>query len=1318
MEDLDWFRIIACNVRGTNTKPHKLQQLYSIMNANDILVLTETNLTQETLTASQEHNPPECCNIFTTRHNTKRVGSGITIVTGPAISKASLSHDTLVQGFLTVTRIRRKSQDIIILGVYNAPDNRSITEEIISEISDIINTHADSHVIITGDLNAGLRTTDRTTEAPPTEQEQSWRKVVQDFELQDVVALKNPHDKSLYTYTHPATGSRSRIDHILTTETLSEKCVQSSIEGGIWKPADHYAVMATFNLRKRNLQVDGPTVQRTPTTDLYDTDLTKQIHELFESLELTEPSQNLDAQKAQLALKAQVSRIVTAYTVGKTAKEHAQLQTHKNKLKRAKEQIARSPREARDFLQKENRLNKALRLHTENKILRRSIILNKQAGIPLSIPSYTAHRLAAPHVKGTLRNAEALRDPKTGLLRTDTQGMAEALVNFYQTLFTSEQTPRVPTDSRFLLSQPIPKLTPEQKADLLREATLDEVETLFSRLKPGKAPGPDGIGNDVYRAFKDKWAPHFLRVIREFQSTQTLLPDFLSAVIAPFYKEKGEREDLANWRPVTLLNTDYKLLALFIVNRLTPLMEKLIGPGQTSSVPGRTTFDNIHAVRLLQFVSTLDEHIDTALIFLDSEKAFDRVEWEYMWTTLTQMEFPPTYINMIKCLYAGATAMVRINGLRTRAFPLTRGVRQGCPLSPLLYVLSLEPIRNYIHTWLTRNRGKPTWLSHDVPPSYAHADDLTIFVEASQAIQLVRNLQTFIGPDFLASGMKIHAGKSIILYMKKHGTLQCKNTSSFTHLSPHEFQVFHIDDENLDLKHLGLPFGGKDPEGRIREAVVKRIEAIIAQIAPTHIPFLEKVQLLTAKISGVLQFYAQTLHFEAHILDKLAKQIRDAFYAAHKQHKYMIRDDRLFVPRAFGGAGLLHPRYWCEAFKRNQLSRLHRGFSRPTDHKLLKHTDPSLVSLFKLAVLLTSHIHLNKNFDPSTFFWLDPTHRAEIARHMPSYWKGIITHHDNFLNTTLYNNKGAKQGFLKAYEDRFPLDAVLNAPIITTQTLPEVKDCDWLIETDKRDHEGKPLFLAPLYMCFDTEFSHQFADPNASIEHCDAQLQWRLKTATQYDLDIALDLVLHPAYMMPFVALNTPPASVTKHHYLQVWKRTLDSFPENFSPSAEWVRVAPALENPKRPLQLRDEVFELMEKGWKGKNLVPLVKSHQWTLWQRRLTACFVSCPWCGKEKNAEVLGEEKFMHEAWVCPSFRTHWNNLRPTARVPHVSSIAEIALGVDPQRPNKAIKKEHRLRALMLHAALWHHKPRKDTPNRTVDYKSTLTTYFYFWKRANPK
>ena len=95
----------------------------------------------------------------------------------------------------------------------------------------------------------------------------------------------------------------------------------------------------------------------------------------------------------------------------------------------------------------------------------------------------------------------------------------------------------------------------------------------------------------------------------------------------------------------------------------------------------------------------------------------------------------------------------------------------GGPLSPLLYVLTLEPIRAFIHETLTSQGAQPRWLPKEIPLSYGNADDLTLFLLAKYAESFIRKLQLYAGEHFLASGMQIHEGKSVIVYMQKDSIL-------------------------------------------------------------------------------------------------------------------------------------------------------------------------------------------------------------------------------------------------------------------------------------------------------------------------------------------------------------------------------------------------------------------------------------------------------------------------------------------------------------------------------------------------------------------
>ena len=156
-----------------------------------------------------------------------------------------------------------------------------------------------------------------------------------------------------------------------------------------------------------------------------------------------------------------------------------------------------------------------------------------------------------------------------------------------------------------------------------------------------------------------------------------------------------ERDDnpgrvyLSFWRPISLLNVDYKIVAKSMANRLKKVMPSIVHVNQTCSVPGRSITDHCHLIRNVVDY-TESRNFPCVLLSLDQKKAFDRVSHDFLFSTLVALGFGPSFIRWIKFLYADIGSQVLVNGFLTPFFPVTRGVRQGCPLSPLLYVLCIE----------------------------------------------------------------------------------------------------------------------------------------------------------------------------------------------------------------------------------------------------------------------------------------------------------------------------------------------------------------------------------------------------------------------------------------------------------------------------------------------------------------------------------------------------------------------------------------------------------------------------------------------------
>ena len=164
------------------------------------------------------------------------------------------------------------------------------------------------------------------------------------------------------------------------------------------------------------------------------------------------------------------------------------------------------------------------------------------------------------------------------------------------------------------------------------------------------------------------------------------LPDSQNYGLLTLLFKKGKRALLSNWRPISLLNTGYKRLDKALSTRLGKVLAHIVADDQTC---GRAILNNVFILRDLVVICK-QKSIHAAIISIDQLKAFDRVNWAFMYKTLQAFGFQETFVKCIKLLYSGAKSIGKVNGFLSDPFQTQRGVRQGNPLSPLLYILIAE----------------------------------------------------------------------------------------------------------------------------------------------------------------------------------------------------------------------------------------------------------------------------------------------------------------------------------------------------------------------------------------------------------------------------------------------------------------------------------------------------------------------------------------------------------------------------------------------------------------------------------------------------
>ncbi|KAK3545148.1 hypothetical protein QTP70_001570 [Hemibagrus guttatus] len=335
--------------------------------------------------------------------------------------------------------------------------------------------------------------------------------------------------------------------------------------------------------------------------------------------------------------------------------------------------------------------------------------------------------------------------------------MLEVARYFYNDLFGVRQTE---DDCAAVFLDAVAGRVPEESVpDLEREISLEEVERAMLSLKTGVAPGGDGLLAEWYCTFWPVVGPDLLAVYREAVRFGALPPSALVGYVTLLYK-KGDRTELANWRPITLLTVDYKILAKLMVLRLREVMARVVHSDQTCGVPGRMCGMNLALVR--DALAWADQRrVPLALLSLDQEKAFDRVSHAFLFALLRRMGFGPGFVTMVRLLYAGAVSHVIVNGHCSGLIEQRGGVRQGCPLSPLLYVLYLEPLAEQL-------RRKPAFQGLHIPGAggtrakvSVYADDATLFLGRDEDFRAVSGILEAFSD---ATGARINRSKSAVLY--------------------------------------------------------------------------------------------------------------------------------------------------------------------------------------------------------------------------------------------------------------------------------------------------------------------------------------------------------------------------------------------------------------------------------------------------------------------------------------------------------------------------------------------------------------------------
>ncbi|XP_019172068.1 PREDICTED: uncharacterized protein LOC109167502 [Ipomoea nil] len=462
----------------------------------------------------------------------------------------------------------------------------------------------------------------------------------------------------------------------------------------------------------------------------------------------------------------------------------------------------------------------------------------------------------------------------------------------------------------------VPLINASHNASLSRTVTFQEVKDALFDMKPDKSPGPDGLNPGFFQHFWDIIGSELHHFCSDFFRTGKL-PVSLNSTYIVLIPKKTKPDSMGDLRPIALCNTLYKLLSKVLANRIKPLLANIISESQSAFVPGRLISDNIMLAFELNHYLKRKSQGNTGYVGvkLDMSKAFDRVNWYFLLKVMEKMGFSSHFVNLIREMISTVRYTILLEGRAIGTVIPNRGLRQGDPMSPYLFILILESLHLLIQKSQTSGLLHGISIARRAPTitNLFFADDCYIFCKAtpSEAAALKNILETFTS----ASGQSVNYTKSTLSFSRN----TCTNSKTAF------CNIMGIREGNLNGSYLGLPsiIGRNKREilGFIKDKVVGRIKSW------TH-KFLSRAgkEILLKNVIQAIPTFAMSVFLLPIEMGKDIERTMNSFWwGCTGDRNKGIRWkswERLSIPKKWGGMGFKRIREFNIAMLGKQAWRL------------------------------------------------------------------------------------------------------------------------------------------------------------------------------------------------------------------------------------------------------------------------------------------------------------------------------------------------------------------------------------------------------------
>jgi hypothetical protein len=336
------------------------------------------------------------------------------------------------------------------------------------------------------------------------------------------------------------------------------------------------------------------------------------------------------------------------------------------------------------------------------------------------------------------------------------------VVGNFKHLFTEEAT-ACPVDLENLIQ---PCISKSENAQLCLIPSPSEIKEVVFNMQSLKSPGPDGLPPLFYKKYWHIVGNTMIKAVQNFFTSGKQLKEMNFSFIVLIPKIQNPSA-INHYRPISLCNTTYKIISKRLVDRLRSVLPDLISPAQFAFISGRWIAETQLIVQeILHSFKIRKVKGGFVAMKLDLQKAYDRVNWGFLKTVMTQFGFSDKFIGRILECISSVSFSILVNGGKTKDFKPSRGLRQGDPLSPFLFIICQEVLSRLIEREFSHGnvKGVKMNVARPVFTHVMYADDIMVFAKANYREVIVLN--ECLDKYCAWSGQLINRSKSGIIFSK------------------------------------------------------------------------------------------------------------------------------------------------------------------------------------------------------------------------------------------------------------------------------------------------------------------------------------------------------------------------------------------------------------------------------------------------------------------------------------------------------------------------------------------------------------------------